>query len=169
MPGSRKRRHLFILSPIPNDCRSWPFFWDLTEKIYFRPESGGLLVSPCDETDWPAEEPSTDPSAETLLAEKLAAICPSLLKARITHRWAGLRTFASDSRFVAGRDPKIQNLYWIAALGGQGVAVNSTLGAQAAQWICGTRAEPQEQPFSPSRFTSPASGSARGDSVSFLA
>ena len=40
---------------------------------------------------------------------------------RVTHRWAGLRTFAPDQTFVVGFDPRTEGFFWLAGQGGYGV------------------------------------------------
>ena len=50
MPLRPRRRHVFVTERSPNDP-SWPFLWDVSTEVYFRPEEGGLLLSPCDESD----------------------------------------------------------------------------------------------------------------------
>jgi D-arginine dehydrogenase len=41
-------RHLFVSTPMDGVDASWPFVWDVDRGLYFRPESGGLLLSVCD-------------------------------------------------------------------------------------------------------------------------
>jgi D-arginine dehydrogenase len=40
---------------------------------------------------------------------------------RITHRWAGLRTFSADRVPVAGFDPEALGFFWLAGQGGYGL------------------------------------------------
>jgi D-arginine dehydrogenase len=40
---------------------------------------------------------------------------------RITHRWAGLRTFAADRVPVAGYAPDADGFFWLAGQGGYGL------------------------------------------------
>ena len=57
------RRHLIMLDT-RRRTRPGPVVWrvDRGEEAYFRPESGGLLASPCDEEPWP---PGTPPRIPT--------------------------------------------------------------------------------------------------------
>lgn len=129
------RRHLFVTGPMDWVAPSWPFVWDITHSLYFRPESGGLLLCPCDEVPWPAEIPPVDPAISELLAERVARHFPGLRSVSIHRAWAGLRTFAPDRRFVIGWDHALDGFFWVAGLGGHGVTVSAAVGALAAELI----------------------------------
>jgi D-arginine dehydrogenase len=145
------RRHLFVSPPLGWTDKSWPFVWDVSHDIYFRPEGEGLLLCACDQDELPACDPAVDGAAEELLAEKITRFMPELSGVPINRRWAGLRTLTPDGRFVIGWDPTVRGLFWVAGLGGHGVTTSSAVGALAADLIragAGKKAEP----FSPRRF-----------------
>lgn len=97
------RRHLVVLEADPR--RAGPIVWRFGEKqVYWRPESGGVLASPCDETPSEACVPPTDPAALEALAEALAPVAPSLVDAPVRTKWACLRTYAHDRELVLGPD-----------------------------------------------------------------
>jgi D-arginine dehydrogenase len=50
-PLRSARRHLMATGPLPSVDARGPIIWDESHGLYFRPESGGLLLSPCDEDD----------------------------------------------------------------------------------------------------------------------
>jgi D-arginine dehydrogenase len=145
------RRHLFVSPPIDWVDRSWPFVWDVSHDIYFRPEGRGLLLCACDQEEMPACDPPVDPSAEELLAEKIQRYLPALANIAINKQWAGLRTLSSDSRFVIGWDAKVQGFFWVAGLGGHGVTTSAAVGALAAKLITAGPGE-KSGDFSPERF-----------------
>ena len=144
-----RRRHLFRGSVGGRERASWPFVWHETEGIYFRPESGGVLLSPCDAEPHPARSPEVDPRCQDLVARKLAAVFPDVGDWRVGPGWACLRTFARDERFVIGPDPQVPRLFWVAGLGGHGVTAAWAVGRLAAQVLL-ERADPG--PFDPRRF-----------------
>jgi D-arginine dehydrogenase len=145
------RRHLFVSPPLGWVDKAWPFVWDVSHDIYFRPEGNGLLLCACDQDELPPCDPSVDIAAEELLAYKITRFMPALTNAPINRRWAGLRTLTPDGRFVIGWDPKVKGLFWVAGLGGHGVTTSSAVGALAADLItAGTGA--QSEAFSPARF-----------------
>ena len=143
LPLSPLRRHLVVLDPAAPLSPSTATIWDVEAEIYFRPESGGLLASPCDEQAWPAEPPTTDPMALELLATKLARLSPALTNSRVKRSWACLRTFAPDRAAVLGRDPRIEGLAWTAGLGGFGMSVGLAAGELAARSLLDEAVTPE--------------------------
>lgn len=150
LPLSSSRRHLFTTGVLPWVKQDWPFVWDCTDDLYFRPEAGGLLLSPCDEMEHPPGIPLPDPTADVLLRGKLKRY-PALENLPLKTRRAGLRTFADDRRFVIGWDPLIHGFFWVAGLGGHGVTASGSIGRLAAELIIGHEKEGIAH-FSPSRF-----------------
>ena len=74
MPLRLTRRHLFLTDILEWVKPDWPFIWDLTGEVYFRPDAEGLMLSPCDEMD---PGPSLDSDevldeVESMLLEKVA-------------------------------------------------------------------------------------------------
>lgn len=124
LPLTPLRRHLVQLRAPEEHSKRQPVVWRLEDEVYFRPESQGLLASPCDETVWPATEtPASDPAALDLLAEKFQRTAPGLAQAQVQRAWACLRTFAPDRELVIGPDPRASGLHWLCGLGGRGMSV----------------------------------------------
>jgi D-arginine dehydrogenase len=147
------RRHLFVTPPLDWVDASWPFVWDVSHDIYFRPEGEGLLLCACDQQELPPGDPPVDETVRELLAEKIQNYIPALSHVSISKAWAGFRTLSADGRFVIGWDPKIKGLFWVAGLGGHGVTTSSAVGALAAELILGGP-DKRADPFSPDRFLS---------------
>lgn len=145
------RRHLFLTGLLSWVDPGWPFVWDVAHDIYFRPDSGGLLLCPCDQEEMTPCAPPTDDSITELLAEKVKRHLPGISDIAIRKSWAGLRTLSEDGRFVIGWDPKVHGFFWVAGLGGHGVTTSSAVGALAARLILGGDEEKAEE-FSPARF-----------------
>ncbi len=145
------RRHLFVSPPLDWVDARWPFVWDVTHDIYFRPEGKGLLLSACDQQEMTPGDPPEDPSVREMLAEKIQRFMPTLSRVTINKSWAGLRTITRDGRFVIGWDPIIKGFFWVAGLGGHGVTTSAAVGALAAELIvAGLRSKADA--FSPDRF-----------------
>ncbi|HXV81394.1 MAG TPA: FAD-binding oxidoreductase, partial [Candidatus Binatia bacterium] len=145
------RRHLFVSPPLDWVDSSWPFVWDVSHDIYFRPEGEGLLLCACDQQELPPGDPPLDETVQELLAEKIQNHIPGLSRASISKRWAGFRTLSSDGRFIIGWDPNVKGLFWVAGLGGHGVTTSPAVGALAAELILGGP-DKRSDPFSPDRF-----------------
>ena len=145
------RRHLFITAPVPWVDPKWPFIWDDAHGVYFRPDSGGLLLCPCDQEEMAPGIPPTDNSVVELLAEKIKHSFPGISDVAIRKSWAGFRTLSADGRFVIGWDPKVRGFFWVAGLGGHGVTTSSSVGSLAASLILDPHGAGGKE-FSPDRF-----------------
>jgi glycine/D-amino acid oxidase-like deaminating enzyme len=136
LPFTPYRRHLLVTEPLPQVNPRWPVLWVVGEDYYFRPESGGLLMSACDTVKVAPEQGEiTDHAELERIAAKAARWLPTLTNAGIARAWAGMRTFAPDDHFVIGKDPRLQGLYWVAGLGGHGITCAPVVGTLAADWI----------------------------------
>ncbi len=131
-----RRRHLFVTTPMPQVDPAWPFVWDEIASLYFRPESGGLLLCACDEKIVsPDDAEIEDATVLDLLAEKFAAAYPQLANVQIAHHWCGARTFTPNGEFCMTWDPAVPRLFWITGLGGHGVTCAAAIGRAAAKQI----------------------------------
>jgi D-arginine dehydrogenase len=114
-----------------------PWAWWVDRPFYMRPESGGLLMCPCEEVPVPlpprGRQPDTDRAVLEDLFTSLRELAPQLAERPITRYWTGLRTFAPDRRFVIGWDPWNPRLFWSAGLGGHGMTSGLAVGALAAE------------------------------------
>jgi D-arginine dehydrogenase len=129
-----------------------PVLWRLEDEVYFRPESGGILASPCDELAWPAQTPTSDPAALQLLGQKLERTAPLLAHAQVQRAWACLRTFAPDRELVIGADPRLSGLHWLCGLGGRGMSVAPAAAELLAQQIVRANVETHSARFSVERL-----------------
>lgn len=151
LPLSPLKRHLFVLGGMPAPHPDWPFVWNLDQNFYFRPESGDLLFSLCDEEATESLEPSVNPEILEYLAELIWHQLPGLREAHQKRVWSCFRTKSPDGRFVIGWDPLLENFFWISALGGHGVGSSWELGRLAADRFLNRNTEVAD-PFSPARL-----------------
>lgn len=144
------RRHL-LWSNAPHPAGE-PWAWWADRPLYVRPESGGLLLCPCDEAevDPPAPhcQPGTDGEVLAQLYASLRELAPDLADRPIARTWCGLRSFAADRRFILGRDPLNPRLFWVAGLGGHGMTSGLAVAERAARLFL----EGGEDELSPARF-----------------
>lgn len=143
------RRHLFVTPPLSWAESSWPFVLNTSDGVYFRPESGGLMLCPCDEDEVAPGDALVDGRILELLADKLRDAYPNFPDVPIARHWAGLRTFTDDGRFVIGWDPVVKGFFWVAGLAGHGVTTSPAVGALAAEALLGGN---ENCAFAPSRF-----------------
>lgn len=152
LPIEPRRRHLAMLVSDAAPA-SGPVVWRVGEEVYFRPETGGVLASPCDEQAWAACIPPTEPEVLVQLAQRLSRLAPKLGQASVRSAWACLRSFAPDGGLVAGLDPRLEGLTWVAGLGGRGMSCGLGLGDVAAAVTVGEAHELAEV-LSPARLLS---------------
>jgi D-arginine dehydrogenase len=137
LPLTPLRRHLVQIEA--RLAKATPVVWSVGEEVYFRPESGGVLASPCDEEPWPPGVPPVAAVALEGLAEKLTRLAPPLGRGSVRRAWACLRTSAPDRAPVAGEDPRVAGLFWIAGLGGYGMTAGMAVAEMVAALVCGRR------------------------------
>ncbi len=142
------QRHLAVLDVDPGCMhKDAPVVWSLRPELYFRPEAGGVLVSPCDET--PAHPAQSVASLEALspLAERFRHLLPALENARVRRYWACIRTKSVDGRPLVGPDPMVSGLHYVAGLGGFGMSCGLALAEQfAEQFVLARPIDPRTDP-----------------------
>jgi D-arginine dehydrogenase len=136
--GLRSLRRTACLVPLAADA-SWPLVMDVAGRYYFEPESGGILLSPADES--PSEPVDARPEeADVALALDALRAATSLEPRSVRRAWAGLRTFAPDRVPLVGEHPDAPGFFWLAGQGGAGIktapAMAACLGAavRATAW-----------------------------------
>jgi D-arginine dehydrogenase len=132
-----KRRTAFTV-PVPAglNSRSWPMIDDVAEEFYFKPDAGGLFVSPADAS--PSAPLDAYPEDLDVAAgvERLER-ATHLNVARVSHSWAGLRTFARDASPVVGLDGARHGFCWLAGQGGYGIKTSPALSRACAALVRG--------------------------------
>jgi len=120
--GLQPKRRTAVMLPAPegHDIRSWPLVSDVDETCYFKPDAGQLLLSPANEDDTPPCDAAPEELDIALAAHRFEEMTVAPVN-RISHRWAGLRTFAPDRSPVVGFDPDVQGFFWFAGQGGYGI------------------------------------------------
>lgn len=154
-----KRTACLIPAPPGQPADGWPMLVDVEEKFYLKPDAGALLLSPADETLTPPGDVQAD-DLEIAVAVSRLEEATTLNVERVTHRWAGLRSFVRDRTPVIGFDPNERGFFWVAALGGYGIQTAPALSRLAAMLALGL--QPDEHlgehgvvasAFSPHRLT----------------
>ncbi len=146
--GILPRRRTVALVELPQAAigqralAAWPMVVDLADSFYFKPESGKLLVCPCDET---LAAPGDAQPEELDVAQAIARLeeVTTLSVRRVTHKWAGLRSFVADGSPVLGQAPDAPGFFWVAALGGFGIQAAPAIGAALASLAVHGKMPPQ--------------------------
>jgi D-arginine dehydrogenase len=136
--GLRPLRRSCVLIPAPADCDvgSWPMVIDVDETFYFKPDAGQLLLSPANEDPMDPCDAVPDELDVALAVDRFETATVMKVR-RVTHRWAGLRSFVSDRSPVAGFDPQVDGFFWLAGQGGYGIQMAPALARTAATLLLG--------------------------------
>jgi D-arginine dehydrogenase len=126
-----RRTALLVDAPAGVDIRAWPAVIDADERFYFKPDASKLLLSPADETPDRAGDAQPDEMDVAVCVDRVEAALDIEVR-RISHRWAGLRTFSPDRTPVVGFDPEVAGLFWCTGQGGYGVQTAPALARSAA-------------------------------------
>lgn len=131
-----KRTAFLIDAPEGLDSRHWPSMIEAHETFYFKPDSGRLLVSPCDETPSPPCDAWPEDLTIAECVERLQGWADIPVR-RIVRAWAGLRSFVADRTPVIGFEPEAPGFFWLAGQGGYGVQTAPAAGRTAAALALG--------------------------------
>lgn len=120
--GLQSRRQTTVLVDMPERIAAadWPILMDAADTHFCRPESGGLLVSPCDDQLVSAGDPSPDRQMIATAMGRLEGAL-DISGCSVRHAWAGLRTFAPDRAPLFGYDGELKDFFWFAGQGAWGV------------------------------------------------
>ena len=131
------RRTAVLVDP-PPDCgmNAWPAVIDVDEMFYFKPEAGKLLLSPADETLTGPGDAHAEEVDIAIAVDRVQAALDIEVR-RVTHSWAGLRTFAPDRAPVVGFDGLAPGFFWCAGQGGYGIQTAPAMSRTAAALALG--------------------------------
>ncbi len=137
--GLQPMRRTAVLLPAPpgHDIRHWPLVVDVDEAFYFKPDAGQLLLSPANEDPMPPCDVMPEELDVALAVDRFERATTMQVE-RISHRWAGLRSFVADRSPVAGFDADVDGLFWLAGQGGYGIQMAPGLARLAAGLLTGT-------------------------------
>jgi D-arginine dehydrogenase len=132
----RKRTACLIKPPPGHMVHEWPMLVDAGEEFYLKPDAGMLLLSPADETLCAPCDVQPDDMDIALAVDRIER-ATTLNVTRVTHKWAGIRSFVADRSPVVGFDPHQPEFFWHAALGGYGIQTAPALSRAAAALVMG--------------------------------
>ena len=131
-----KRTAFLVDAPEGFATAAWPAMIEARETFYFKPDSGRILISPCDETPCPPHDAWPDDLTIAECVERVQAWADIPVR-RIIRAWAGLRSFVADRTPVIGFDPLAEGFFWLAGQGGYGVQTAPAAGEAAAALALG--------------------------------
>jgi D-arginine dehydrogenase len=121
---------------------------DAGEQYYLKPEAGKLMLSPCDEELATPGDAQADELTIAIAVDRIEQ-ATTLQVRRVSHSWAGLRSFVPDRSPVVGYDPMQPDFFWLAALGGYGIQTAPALSRLAANLLTGGPIDPDLETLDP--------------------
>jgi len=116
----RRRTVISFAAPEGEDVRLWPFTKTVGEGFYLLPEGRGqLLASSMDQTPSAPCDAASEEIDIAIAADQVEQATTLSIR-RISHSWAGLRSFAPDELPVIGHAAGAPGFVWCAGQGGYG-------------------------------------------------
>lgn len=129
-----RRTAVMIPAPAGQISEDFPMVLGPNESFYFKPDAGAILLSPADETLSVPCDAQPD-ELDIAIAVDAFETCTATRVAKVTHSWAGLRTFAPDRTPVVGFDANGERFFWLAGQGGYGVQTAPVMAILAASLL----------------------------------
>ena len=155
-------RHKVVTLEGGRPCEAdWPVIKDLTtpDKIYCRPETGGLLLVGTGDHGDPVEigdanelTDHIDENHITRVDKLMARRLPAFEGAHCVRGWTGLYDITQDWNPIVGAVPGRENLYVAVGFSGHGFKLAPTLGEALAQTILGLEPSNPIDVYSMTRF-----------------
>lgn len=116
----RRRTVISFAAPEGDNVSAWPFTKTVGEGFYLLPEGRGqLLASSMDQTPSAPCDAAPEELDVAIAADRVQQ-ATTLPIPRISHSWAGLRSFAPDELPVIGHAAGAPGFVWCAGQGGAG-------------------------------------------------
>ncbi len=154
-------RHKVITLKIdrPYDL-DWPTVKDLTtpDKIYFRPETGGVVLvgtgdhgDPIEDADSLTDQVGLDHVAriEALMTRRM----PAFAEAVFTAGWTGPYDITPDWNPIVGAVPETEGAFVAVGFSGHGFKLAPTIGESLAQAVLGELPRVPIEAYAPTRFS----------------
>ena len=132
-----KRRTIAVVpTPEGMPAADWPLMADADFSFYMKPEASGLLVSPSDAEPQAAGDAHPEELDVAIAIDRMQQWLDIPVR-RVSHSWAGLRSFAEDEDPLIGFDSRAEGFFWYAGQGGFGVQSAPALSCAAAHILLG--------------------------------
>lgn len=136
-----RRTALTIPAPTDHDIRAWPLVIDIDETCYFKPDAGQLLLSPANEDPMPPCDVAPEELDVAIAVDRFEQMTTVSVR-KVSHRWAGLRSFVADRSPVVGFDAQVEGFFWLAGQGGYGIQTAPAMARSAAALIAAAALPP---------------------------
>lgn len=129
------RRHLYMTETFPQIPDPIPFIIDSGTGLYFRKETGGIMLGMVDKSDPSTFSMNVDDGYLEKLVEAALMRVPLLEQANILNGWAGLYDTTPDHHAIVGGVDEIKGLYLAVGFSGHGFMHSPAIGASLSELI----------------------------------
>jgi D-arginine dehydrogenase len=130
-----KRRTIVTFDGPPGlETDALPFVRSVADDFYFTGESGGILLSPADQTPVEPQDVQPDELDVAIAIDRYERVTPAEVR-RIRAKWAGLRSFVADQLPVVGYDSVLPGFFWYIGQGGVGLQLSPMLSEAGARLV----------------------------------
>ncbi len=148
-PYRRTIAQLKFDQPIP---RTLPLTIDVNGQFYFKSDGAdGVWLSPHDETPSPPTDAAPEELDVAIAIDRLEQVVDWTVR-QVSHKWAGLRSFAPDRLPVYGFDPGVPKFFWFAGQGGFGIQTAPAAAKIGASMLTGKAPSPMVGQIDPGRY-----------------
>ncbi|OGK83531.1 MAG: hypothetical protein A2X52_20910 [Candidatus Rokubacteria bacterium GWC2_70_16] len=146
LPVMASRQSIVTLRPTAEYGSHYPVVIDLASEVYFRPETGGLILlgdtrhgedRPGD-PDRYEDRPAPGYAAE--LTERLSRRMPAAAEAGIAGGWSGMYEVTPDWNPIMGSSAEVQGLHYCVGFSGHGFKLAPVAGLLMAEQLADGRA-----------------------------
>ena len=153
-------RHKVITLKIDQPYQlDWPVVKDLTtpDKIYFRSETGGVVLVGTGDHGEPIEDPDSlkdevDDAHIERIADLIGNRMPAFTDAQCTAGWTGPYDITPDWNPIVGEVPGYEGLYVAVGFSGHGFKLAPTIGEGLASAVLDRKARVSIAPYDIARF-----------------
>lgn len=129
------RRHLYMTETFPQIPDTIPFIIDSGTGLYFRKETGGIMLGMVDKSDPPTFSMNVDDAYLEKLVEAALLRVPLLEQANILNGWAGLYDTTPDHHAIVDAVDEVKGLYLAVGFSGHGFMHSPAIGASLSERI----------------------------------
>jgi len=129
------RRHLYMTETFPPIPDAIPFIIDSGTGLYFRKETGGIMLGMVDKSDPPTFNMNVDDAYLEKLVEAALMRVPLLEQANILNGWAGLYDTTPDHHAIVDAVEDVKGLYLAVGFSGHGFMHSPAIGASLSELI----------------------------------
>jgi sarcosine oxidase subunit beta len=135
IPITPYRRHLYMTEKFPEIPDDIPLIIDSGTGLYFRKETGGIMMGMVDKNDPPTSSMNVDEGYLEKLVEAALLRVPCLEHANIMNGWAGLYDSTPDHHAILGKVAEVGGLVVAVGFSGHGFMHSPAVGATIAEVV----------------------------------